>query len=304
MKEIQLEKLKDQIPEQGFKQLYAEDQYLRTSHKAHEAQALWNFTVAMMDAEADDFETIYKVAAESHDLTHICGFHQLKWRQSRWMAMRWFWTLVWHNKQLLELKPRLKGYIEHVCEGSRVRWGRATHPMGLLDDLPLRQSEGHLPWRTPDWVAARRPPRIVVPKMTEFWPFITGQPAEEHKVLLAVDAVISRTLPREIRADVCQDLVVAILMGDVKIENLMDIAPQFIRSAYKQYPKMFGPKSLDTPLGPDSKGVLADIVPGPSPTPEKVLLEKESIAKTMDRAIQSGFSREYVEFVAHEHVDF
>lgn len=269
MKEIHLDKLKNQIPERDFDILHANDPWFRLSHKAGYAKGLWNFTVALMDSECESLEVAYKVAEESNDLTHLCGFHKLRFRQSRWEEMRWFFTRVWHNKAILNLKPELKDYIEFVCENSRVPNGKVTRPLGLLrinndGDGALQR----LPWRTPEWYRAQRgarprTPRIVrprLPPMTEFWPYISSQPTEDHGLLLAVDRLVPRGLNEQVRADVCQDMMVSILSGEITLDNLQDSRPEYLKKMFKGLPSKYGHLSLETTVFSDSKLVLADMI--------------------------------------------
>lgn len=261
MREIQLEKLKAQLPERDFDVLHAYDPWFRLSHSAGYAKALWNFTIAMMDSKAENLEAIYDIAEHSHDLTHLCGFHKLRFDQCRWAQVRWFWTRVWRNKAILTLKPELKDYIEFVCENSRVRWGKGTRPMGLMYGE-------HLPWRTTEWYRLKRgtrprSPRLVRPKlppMMEFWPYVSSQPTEDHDLLLAVDGLVPRGLNEQVRADICQDMIVSILSGEITLDSLRDSKPEYLKRVFKGTPSKYGHLSLETTVFSDGKLVLADTI--------------------------------------------
>lgn len=260
MNEVNLEKLKAQIPEPDFRVLHERDYMFRMSHAPGYAQALWNFTVAMMEAEAESLETIYQVVDASHDLTHLCGFHKLRFDQSRWAQMRWFWTRVWNNAEILTLKPQMKDYIEYVCENSRVRWGRYTRPMGLMYGE-------HLPWRTPEWFRARsgrkpRTPRVIRPKlspMAEFWPFVSTAPSEEHDLLVSVDKLVPRSLAEDVRADICQDIIIALLSGEATLDNVRDALPRYIKWFFNQSPSKYSHLSLDALIFEDGAALGSTI---------------------------------------------
>jgi hypothetical protein len=264
MKEVQLERLKTQIPEREFEILHAANPWFRLSHSAGYAKGLWNFTVALMDAECESLELAYQIADESKDLTHLCGFHKLRFALSRWEQMRWFLTRVWHDKAILKLKPPLKDYIEFICENSRVRWGTTTRPMGLLVvDNDGDRAFQRLPWRTKEWYKAHRPKRKpaarVVP-LSEFWPYIGSNANDDHDLLIAVDRVIPRHVPEQMRADICQDVLVSILTGDITLDNLRDGWSSYMRKAYKTSPSKYGHLSLDAPIFSDSTLTLAETI--------------------------------------------
>lgn len=263
MKEVQLEKLKAQIPEREFDILHAVDPWFCLSHKAGYAKGLWNFTVALMDAECENLELAYKVAADSTDLIHLCGFHKLRFSQNKWEQMRWFFTRVWHNKAILHLKPGLKDYIEFICENSKVPNGRFTRPLGLFKinndgDGALQR----LPWRTKEWYGRHRPsrPAHITAPFSEFWPYVTRAVQDEHNLLIAVDNIIPRSLHEQTRADICQDVIVSILSGEVSLENLSDTWPVYLKRTFKQYPSKYGHVSLDIPVFDGSKTTLAEVL--------------------------------------------
>lgn len=247
MREVDLEKLKAQIPETEFTRLHQSDVLFRMSHSREYARALWNFTVAMMDAECDDLATAYEVISTSKDLTHLCGFHKLRFDACRWAQLRWFLTRVWQNQEMLSLKPQLKSYIEFLVENSKIRAGKYSRPIGLIKSYGGR---GWLPWRTEDWYAdryeSRRRSRPA--PLTEFWPYITGSPTDEHDLLLAVDGLVPRFFPNDVRSDICQEMIVAILSGDTTLENLRDGRVNYINELLKQMPSKYGHLSLDAPL--------------------------------------------------------
>lgn len=246
MREVNLEKLKAQIPERAFDVAAENSRFFQMGETPGHARALWNFTVALMDAEVDDFATAYRIAEESKDLAHLCGFHKLRWRGTRWHEMRWFFTKLWHDPSLISLKPSLREYIEHICENSRVQWGKVTRPMGLME-MPFAPYV-RLPWRTPEWLKARRPayvPRVRIEPMMEFYPYIAKSPNEDHDLLLAVDRAVGQRLPPQWRGDFCQDLLVSILCGELAVENLHDEIPNYLTKFKREMPSKYKEISLD-----------------------------------------------------------
>jgi len=146
-----------------------------------------------------------------------------------------------------------------VCELSSVRAGKATRPYGLF----LKSSGSRYPWRTPEWYAEHRPKKAPFVPVSEFYPFITGTPTEEHELLLAVDRLVPKGLNSDTRSDICQDMIVAILSGTVDLENLKDATPKYVKEFFKMFPMKYGHLSLDMPLtygGDEMNKTIADTV--------------------------------------------
>lgn len=67
-------------------------------------------------------------------------------------------------------------------------------------------------------------------------------------LMQAVDAVVPKALSDFARADICQDLMLALLEGTLKLRDLKSGAKAYLGSYYKMYPDKFGPISLDAPI--------------------------------------------------------
>lgn len=249
MKEVDLEKLKAQIPERGFDTAHAESGWFLCAFNPGRARSMWNLFIAAMDAEVDDLATLYRIAEESKDLAHLCGLHSFRWKKSRWHEMRMFLGFLWYDKQFFPLKQGMRDYIEFLCENSRVRWGNSTKPLGLLDGNMFCDVEGvnvRLPWRTAEWIKKRyERSRIVYTPITEFYPYIAKAPTEEHELLLAVDRIVGRSLAPEWRGDFCQDLIVSILSGDLEVRNLHDEMPNYLKRFKREMPNKYKEISID-----------------------------------------------------------
>ncbi len=88
----------------------------------------------------------------------------------------------------------------------------------------------------------------------------------EHEMLLAVNALVSRGLPDHMRADVCQEIMLALWQGDTSIEELRAdkaLVNHFIRGARKANYEGGGyALSLDVPMR-DGRSWY-DVLPDPS----------------------------------------
>lgn len=257
MKEVDLEKLKAQLPERGFDHALVNNAWFQIPYTPGKARSLWNLLLASCDAEVDDFATVYRIAEESKDLAHLCGLHDFRWKKTRWHELRMFLSFVWFDKNIVSLKVGLKDYIEFLCENSRVVWGNSTKPLGLLDgpligsdtDYDLDGINLRLPWRTAEWyanrIARKRASMPVWEPLTEFYPYIAKSPTEEHELLLAVDRIVGRALAPEWRGDFCQDLIVSILSGDLEVRNLHDEMPNYLRRFKYEMPNKYKEISID-----------------------------------------------------------
>jgi hypothetical protein len=82
------------------------------------------------------------------------------------------------------------------------------------------------------------------------YPFLihdAGRP--EHDLLKKVNAAVPKGLSPDLRADICQDLIVGILCGDFSEDDLALPAKEMTRRIYKMFPTKYGPVSLDATLG-------------------------------------------------------
>ncbi len=68
-----------------------------------------------------------------------------------------------------------------------------------------------------------------------FYPYSTGfNPQDEGaELLIAINNLVPRSLPEAIRADVCQEIALDVLLGNLNIANLAATVGHYIKSAYK-----------------------------------------------------------------------
>lgn len=229
--------------------------------------ACWNFTKTLQEAEVGSMTEIDRLMRQSIDLTHLCGVHKksqkkgagivpgFKWAQLKAEEMRDFFGVLWQHEQVLKSEPGLKDYIQFVFEGSVHKAGRSRRSlrMFLLDDV-------RRPWQTPEWYEQRKPIRVPVIPVTEFYPYLTAQPTEEHDLIMAVDRLVPKGLPNQTRADVCQDMLVAIITGEVSLENLKDAVPKYVKQFFKNFAPKYGHLSLDYPVRTGDDRTLKDLI--------------------------------------------
>lgn len=84
-------------------------------------------------------------------------------------------------------------------------------------------------------------------KIPAVWPFLSQAATREHELLLKVDCAVPKSLPHQMREDVCQDLIVSVLSGEVSIDQLQGSVAKHIANVFKMHPTKYGPLSLDQP---------------------------------------------------------
>jgi transposase-like protein len=82
------------------------------------------------------------------------------------------------------------------------------------------------------------------------YPFIPAlnTPRPEHELLMAINAAVPHDIPEDRRADICQELAIAILIGDVDAGSLATAWQPVFHKIYKMHPTLYAPLSLDAPI--------------------------------------------------------
>jgi hypothetical protein len=243
MREVSLEKAKEIITEP----VVSTRAGITLLSKGH-GQSVLKFTRLLMEAEVQTFDEIVQIEKASVDLVHLSGVHKFRYSPCKADELRTYWSMFWQNDLLLKQIAGLKNYIVDVCEASAYRAGKSRRSYGLfLGGGGFEDSIIRRPWRTSEWLAERRPKRVIIEPLSEFYPYVTTKVSEEHELLLAVDALVPKSLPKWSRADICQDLLVAVLTGEATLDNVRDDVPRYIKWFFSKGPSKYGPLSLDTP---------------------------------------------------------
>lgn len=79
------------------------------------------------------------------------------------------------------------------------------------------------------------------------YPYVIGRKLEGTELVLAVNNVVPRSLPEQIRSEVCQDLLVAILSGELDAADLGKKASVYLKKAFRMFPTRYGAISLNEP---------------------------------------------------------
>jgi hypothetical protein len=93
------------------------------------------------------------------------------------------------------------------------------------------------------------------------YPFLihdAGRP--EHALLRKVNAAVPRSMEPSLRADVCQDLIVGILAGEISEDVLHLPSSELTRRVWKFAPSRYGDRSLDEALSSDGETTFMDML--------------------------------------------
>lgn len=197
------------------------------------ARRYLNFYQAMMLAEVPTATEITKLSVAANDVAHLSGLHA-KYGLER-MGMQSFFYRVLNSPSVLERVKGLEEYLHWVIE--------QTPQFYCYPITPISETSS---WKTTRlW---RRAAKVAREPMMEYYPFISKTPTEDHDLLLAVDRLVPKTLRHEARADVCQDMIVAILTGETTLDNLRDSRTEYVRKFQKDTQERYGHLSLDMPM--------------------------------------------------------
>jgi len=112
----------------------------------------------------------------------------------------------------------------------------------------------------PSWRVALR--GVIVPKAKSFavaYPYII-RPRDEHADIMLINSLVPRGLPEWIRADICQDMMVALLSGEIERDKLAASVTPYLRNVLKMHPIKYGLLSLDAPIGGEDARPLYDVI--------------------------------------------
>jgi len=211
------------------------------------AQANWNFLQALYELEVMTTARAYKIGGESHELLHICGRHA----PMQGGSLAAFIGRVVNSREVWrDVEPAMKEWLRDFIAAQAFGFQAMTGPRTRIAALTWERTRRHYR-RDPSLKPAAYTP------VTPYWPFAAKRVPEEHEMLHAIDR-LTKALPEQWRQDVCQDLVVSVLSGDVTLDNLRDALPKYVREVFKMHPVKYGPLSLDAPIRDDSTRTLGD----------------------------------------------
>lgn len=243
IKEPNLTKLQEEIirPVDELKLLF---QFKGT--RPHVIKRNWNFAVAMLLSEVEDFSDGVKLSKVG-ETAHLCGKHGH-------FESHQIYCFFSRLRRYPQVTDRIQGMTEYVKE---------LHPHEcILDHVPLVAKRFHYrnaPWRTvakkpvKQWSSSSDVKHIC-------YPFTAC--AHSDSLVGRVHGMVPKGIPQEIRGDLCQDLMVAVLSGDLEVENVPDAIEKYLRAARKFLPSASRVLSLDAPLYGDTERTMHETIRG------------------------------------------
>lgn len=221
---IDVQKLKEQIVLPDWEKRLL-PLFLFKGTKPYRIKALWGYAYAMYLGELEGYGVgaWRAIEQEQNGLGHLCGLH------AQPQAMWGFFQRLRGSQQLTDSVD--KGFTEYV------EW--LMPGQCALQRVPYiynPASGGTVGW----W-------RKAPPKKTKIWrepkqitgyPFVQSAQAKtpEQQLLLDVHAQIPRGVDPSIRGDLCQDLIVAVLSGDITVANIPNVLHRYKTVARKMLP--------------------------------------------------------------------
>lgn len=181
---------------------------------------LWNYSLLMMAAEAETLSDGLKLH-NNPAFSQLCG----PIRVPQKFTLRNFFTRL-HDAP--EVTDNIPGFTEYVKS------------LGLgpcrLTPVPLETAAANCaPWRISLHENPGQEPKEKGIKQT-FYPFVihdSKRPDDGKDLVALVNKFVPRGLPENIRADVCQEIIVSVLEGKLRKENIPDSVGKFIHAAFR-----------------------------------------------------------------------
>ncbi len=235
---------------------------------------LWNFAIACMES---DVQTYPEAVLLSHnpDFAHLCGpvkplphsllpglFGRLLDNPN---VTRNISGLTEYVRSVNGLKPSLQRvplYTNSTRNRNFAQWRivgfSPEHIAAKEGRAAARRAETE---RRKEEKARARIARA--PRENLAYPYMLHRPRNgdgERALLLDVHNAVPKYLPDWLRADICQDLIVAVLAGDVERDELKGSVKDFTRKVLKMHPMKYGDLSLDAPIWDNSSRTIGDTI--------------------------------------------
>lgn len=120
-----------------------------------------------------------------------------------------------------------------------------------------------------DWYVAFRRERSVrrnklrIVPLTTYYPYVVSNDADGTELVGYVNSLVPKYLPEALRADVCQEMILAVLSGEVEASNLSGYVRQYIKEQGQFLPQYRREAALDAPMyfnGAGTSYTLLDVI--------------------------------------------
>lgn len=235
--------------------------YYRGNLSLGRMSRMWNFVVTCMESNVTSAAEAAKLS-HNPDYAHLCGtIKPMKIGQLPGL----FGRLIDNTN----VTNNISGLTEYVRDFKG--WKFVPTPVGLYTNDPYHKDRGAW-WRVRDFspevlaeraakkarrkaateerTKGRNARRMLNRKTAErlSYPYMLHRPQDgdgERALLIEVHDAVPKQLPDWLRADICQDLLVAILAGEIDRSELQGSVKIYARKVLQMHPLKYGPLSLD-----------------------------------------------------------
>lgn len=247
-------------------------------------QRVWNLAITLMESECETYTQAVKIGGNP-DYAHLCG-------PRRPMVYGSFASVFGRMMENPKVTDNIPGLTD-FCKSIRGPKWRLTPVDLYTNDMRHRMTSTVSPWRiigySPEVQAEREARGLLKKEVSEarklvremekrkkredllncrgtkplFYPYLIHKPHErntEYELMLEVNRAVPAHLPDWLRADICQDLLVAVLAGEIPRDRIKEGVKGFAREVFKMHPIKYGPLSLDAPLSDESDSTFLDVL--------------------------------------------
>lgn len=233
--------------------------FLFKGTKPYRIRALWNIAYGMFLKECDNYG-YGGLLIGAGDTGHLCGVH----RPPASMQLRSIFGRLRGCKDLTDsISKAFTEYVEWIhpqpCVYVPVSLEATNFKEGVTAwwRVPAPKPERVRKIKVPAKKVWRPPAEKVADRA---YPYLIPHQSAEAKMLLDIHALIPKGIPHDIKGDLCQDLVVAVLSGETTVENIPEVIAKYAREARKFLPDRWKHVSIDEPI-PGTDGLrLEDIL--------------------------------------------
>jgi hypothetical protein len=229
-------------------------QLYRGNLSLHRIRQLLGFLLVAKELEVvpetSAYTRLMEFSAGEPELRHLLGNHSKCFYRGGLVA---FSSRLLNTPEVTSLFVGLREYVEELCAHDRIWLPRLTR----IDEVSKWTRQA---WRKPfkvcsecgkehrsrGWKYCNRckaKPKPQLAPVSEYYPFIINGRAAPEILTLVHDAV-PKTLPEQIRPDICQDLVVSLLARELKPSDLKGAVPEFIKENWRKLTPKWGFVSL------------------------------------------------------------
>lgn len=213
-------------------------------------QAKWNFAIAMMHSECESFGDGVKIS-NNPSYAHLCEPHTNVQHLTMWS----FFNRLRDHPTITDNIPGLTEYARMLRPNGE----------GLLTKIPLYAvgSVPRVPWRLIAKKQRGTSNLRETPVSQLFYPYVIHKPKKDDgafDMMVLVNSAVPKSLPPHIRADICQDLIVGLLSGEITADEIKGSVKSYSKKVFEMHPLKYGHLSFDAEMFEDGGKTLYDVV--------------------------------------------